>query len=83
MQGNDCPPALAQQMMTADLRLARCMRSRGEPAFPDPVSGGSGGPYFPISSAGISEAASRTPEFVAALNECAHLTGDNAPESFG
>jgi len=83
MQNSDCPAALVQQMTTADLKLSRCMRSHGVPNFPDPASGGSGGPFFPISSAGISEAASRTPRFVAELNECARLVGDNTPESFG
>jgi hypothetical protein len=83
MQNSDCPPALVQQMMTADLKLARCMRSHGVPNFPDPTNGGSGGPFFPISRAGISEAASRTHQFVAELNECGRLTRDNAPESFG
>jgi hypothetical protein len=83
MQNSDCPPALVQQMMTADLKLALCMRSHGVPNFPDPTNGGSGGPFFPISRAGISEAASRTHQFVAELNECGRLTRDNAPESFG
>lgn len=83
MQSSDCSPAVVQQMMTADLELARCMRSHGQPNFPDPANGGPGGPYFPISSAGISEAASRTPKFEAELTECARLVGDNTPESFG
>ena len=83
MQNNDCTPAMVQQMLTADRKLAGCMRSHGVPNFPDPASGGSGGPYFPISTAGISEAASRTPRFEATLNQCARLTEDNAPESFG
>jgi hypothetical protein len=83
MQNGDCAPALVQQMLTADRKLARCMRSHGVPNFPDPASGGSGGPFFPISRVGISEAASRTPQFESALDECARLVGDNAPESFG
>jgi hypothetical protein len=83
MQNNDCPPALVQQMLTADRKLAQCMRSHGVPNFPDPTNGGSGAPFFPISTVGISESASRTPRFVHELNECARLTGDNAPESFG
>ena len=83
MQNNDCSPALEEQMLTADRKLARCMRSHGVPNFPDPANGGSGAPFFPISSAGISEAASRTPRFVHELGECARLVGDNAPESFG
>ena len=83
MQNNDCSPALVQQMLTGDRKLARCMRSHGVPNFPDPTNGGSGAPFFPISSAGISEAASRAPRFVHELNECARLVRDSAPESFG
>jgi hypothetical protein len=83
MQNNDCTQAQVQQMMTADLKLARCMRSHGVPNFPDPANGGSGGPFFPISSVGISEAASRTPHFLAELDQCARVAGENATESFG
>jgi hypothetical protein len=83
MQNSDCPPALVQQMLNADLKLARCMRSHGVPNFPDPVTGGSGGPFFPISRVGISDAASHTQRFTAKLSECGRLVGDSAPESFG
>jgi hypothetical protein len=83
MQSSDCPPALVQQMLTADRKLARCMRSHGVPNFPDPTSTGSGGPFFNITKAGISDAASHTPQFIAMLNECGRLVGGNAPESFG
>jgi hypothetical protein len=83
MQNSDCPPALVQQMMNADLKLSRCMRSHGVPNFPDPASGGSGGPYFPISRVGISDTASHSQRFMAKLSECGRLVGDNAPESFG
>jgi hypothetical protein len=83
MQNSDCSPALVQQMMNADLKLARCMRTHGMPNFPDPVGGGSGGPFFPISRAGISDAASHTQRFTAKLSECGRLVGDSAPESFG
>lgn len=31
MQNSDCPPALVQQMMTADRNLALCLRSDGVP----------------------------------------------------
>ncbi len=83
MQNSDCAPALVQQMMTADLKLARCMRSHGVPNFPDPTSGGSSGPVFNITKAGISDAASHTDGFMAKLTECGRLVGVNAPESFG
>ena len=79
----DCPQSLVQQALAGGRIVARCMRSHGVPNFPDPTNGGSGAPFFPISSAGISEAASRTPQFVHELSECARLVGDNAPESFG
>lgn len=83
MQDRDCPSALVQQMMTADRKLARCMRSHGVPNFPDPTNGGSSGPVFDISKVGISDAASHAHQFIAKLNECSRLVGANAPESFG
>jgi hypothetical protein len=83
LQNHDCTPALLQQMIAADRKLARCMRAHGVPNFPDTVDGGPGGPYFPISRVGISDAASHTAQFMAKLNQCARLVGDNAPESFG
>ena len=81
MQNSDCPPALGQQMLTADRKLARCMRSHGVPNFPDPTTD-SNGPVFNITNAGISDAASHTSQFEAKLDECARLVGGNAPESF-
>jgi len=83
MQNNDCPSALVQQLLIADRKLAQCMRSHGVPNFPDPINGGPGGPFFPISKAGISDAASHTHWFEARLTECGRLVGGNAPESFG
>jgi hypothetical protein len=82
MSNSDCPAALVQQMMTADLKLARCMRSHGLPNFPDPTNGGSSGPVFNITKAGISDAASHTSQFETKLTECGRLAGANAPESF-
>ena len=83
MQNQDCSPAVVQQILTADRTLARCMRTHGQPNFPDPTNGGSGDPYFPISSAGISESASRTPTFMHELNECSRVAGPAAFETFG
>jgi len=82
MQNSDCPPALVQQMMTGDLKLVRCMRFHGVPNFPDPTNGGSSGPVFNITKAGISDAASHAPRFITKLTECGRLAGANAPESF-
>jgi hypothetical protein len=81
MQDSDCPPALVQQMLTADRQLARCMRSHGVPNFPDPTTD-SNGPVFNITNAGISDAASHTSQFEAELDQCARVAGGNATESF-
>jgi hypothetical protein len=83
MQNSDCPPALVQQMLAADRKLAQCMRSHGVPNFPDPTNGGASGPVFNITKAGISDAASHTHQFISKLTECGRLVGGNAPESFG
>jgi hypothetical protein len=69
MQNSDCPPALVQQMLTADRLLARCMRSHGVPNFPDPTAD-SDGPVFAISTAGISDAESHSHQFEAKSDEC-------------
>ena len=79
MLNSNCPPALVQQMLAADRKLARCMRSHGVPNFPDPTNGGASGPVFNITKAGISDAASHTHQFISKLNECGR---PNAPESF-
>jgi hypothetical protein len=81
MQNSDCPSALVQQMLSADRKLARCMRSHGVPNFPDPITD-SHGPIFNITKAGISDAASHTRRFETDLNACGRLAGGNAPESF-
>lgn len=83
MTNQDCSPAVVQQIMTADRTLARCMRTHGQPKFPDPTTGGSSDPYFPISTAGISESASRTHTFTHELNECSRVAGPYAFETFG
>jgi hypothetical protein len=82
MQNSDCPQALVQQMLTAMRKLAQCMRSHRVPDFPDPTAD-SQGPFFNITKAGISDAASHTHQFEAKLDECERLVGGNAPELFG
>jgi len=77
-----CPPALLQQMLTADREFAQCMRSHGWPNFPDPTPQ-SDGPVFNITAAGISDAMSHTHRFEATLDVCERLAGANAPYVFG
>jgi hypothetical protein len=80
--GGPCPPALLQQMLTADRKFAQCMRSHGWPNFPDPTPQ-SDGPVFDITAAGISDAESHTHQFESKLDVCERLVGGNAPYVFG
>jgi len=49
MEADDCPRALVQQVLTQERRFAQCMRSRGVPNWPDPVTDSQGRPVFAIS----------------------------------
>lgn len=84
MQDGDCSAAMVQQMLTADRKLARCMRGHGVPNFPDPTTD-SHGPIFNISKVGISDPASHSHQFIHELGVCEQLIGNKpvpAPESF-
>jgi hypothetical protein len=78
---DDCPPALVQRMMTAALKFARCMRTHGEPDFPDPTNS-QGQVVFNVSAHGISDSMSHSPQFTAKLNACQRQAG-NFPFGFG
>jgi hypothetical protein len=57
------------------LRLARCVRAHGYPAFPDPISNADGQPVFNVQAAGI---APHSPRLLGTLRRCLsllHLTG--------
>ena len=77
MQAGVCPPALVQQMMTADRSFARCMRSHGVPGWPDPVIGPNGGPVFKVSAAGITHTQTHSPPMENTIMAC--LRVDPAP----
>jgi hypothetical protein len=49
MEADDCPRALVQQVLTEERSFAQCMRSRGVPNWPDPVTDSQGRPVFAIS----------------------------------
>ena len=81
MLTSDCPPALVQQMLAADRKLARCMRSHGVPNFPDPtIDTGAhrGVPFFDLSKEGIDD---HSPQIGPKMAECGRLTrGLSVPE---
>jgi hypothetical protein len=79
MQAGVCPPALVQQMMTADRRFAQCMRSHGVPGWPDPILDAEGRPVFNLVPAGISHRQTHSPPISDQLAACGRL----APASAG
>lgn len=77
IQAGDCPPALVQQMLTADRKFAQCMRSHGVPNWPDPTIGPNGGPIFKVSAAGITHTQTHSPPMSNTIMAC--LRVDPAP----
>jgi hypothetical protein len=63
-----CPPTLVQQALTAGLKLARCMRSRGVSDWPDPSVDDRGRPLFDINVPRPTP-----PQVRRALNVCGRL----------
>jgi hypothetical protein len=72
-----CPPALVQQMLTADRAFARCMRSHGVPNWPDPGLSAEGRPVFNLVPAGITHSQTHSQPISGKLGECQRL--DPAP----
>jgi hypothetical protein len=77
INAGDCPPALVQQILTAQRKFARCMRSHGVPNWPDPTIGRNGAPIFNLIPAGISHDQAHNPPVSTKIAECERL--DPAP----
>jgi hypothetical protein len=74
--GGTCPQAVVQHWMSGLRRLAQCLRTHGEPNWPDPIitslAGHPPAPHFPYEQAGIDHHSDKV------LNEvqgCARTTG--------
>ena len=78
MLGN-CPAAEVEQIRTAELRYARCMRSHGVPNWPDPTLNSQGMPVFNVTQAGIGRQFIHSSLFRTPNGECQRLTGAPAP----
>ena len=74
MLTGDCPQALVRQILTAELRFARCMRSHGVANWPDPTIGPGGRPSFDISAHGLDP--HHSPQINTKMGECERLTGN-------
>jgi hypothetical protein len=71
----DCPRALVQQMLSAGLKFARCMRSHGVPNWPDPAIDSQGRPFFNLSGHGFTHSEWHSPQITSKTQECARLHG--------
>jgi hypothetical protein len=72
----DCSQAVVQQWMSGLRTLAHCLRTHGEPNWPDPIISTQGRnqglPHFPYEQAGIDHHSSQV---LAKVDECIRLTG--------
>jgi hypothetical protein len=75
MEADDCPRALVQQVLTDERSFAQCMRSRGVPNWPDPVTDSQGRPVFAISISKDGFNPYSKPIW-AKGNQCSHLMPD-------
>ena len=71
----DCPPAEVQQMLSAERKYARCMRSHRVPNWPDPTINSQGMPVFDVTKAGIDRQFVHSSLFNSPNRECQRLTG--------
>jgi hypothetical protein len=78
MLGN-CPAAEVDQIRTAELRYARCMRSHGVPDWPDPTLNAQGMPVFNVTQAGLGRQFIHSSLFRTPNGQCQHLTGAPVP----
>jgi hypothetical protein len=75
-QTGKCPQAVVQQWMSSLRDLARCLRTHGEPNWPDPIITSLGGhppaPHFPYEQAGIDH---HSDKVLNAVQVCVQITG--------
>lgn len=66
-----CPQALVQRILAAERRFSVCMRSHGEPDWPDPSLDAHGRPVFVMSNVGPHNRDYwRTPPMAAKIDAC-------------
>ena len=71
----DCPRSVVQPALEEGRKFARCMRSHGVPNWPDPTVDSAGRPSFPVTKAGISIAATRSPQMLSKIGDCQRERG--------
>ena len=79
LMAGDCPQALVQQMLTAERKFARCMRSHGVPNWPDPTLDSEGRPIFNLVRVGITHSETHSPPITTKMDECERLDPSPVP----
>jgi hypothetical protein len=68
----DCTQAVVQPWMSGLRTLAACLRSHGEPTWPDPILTSQGIPHFDYTSAGIDH---HSQAVLDKVQQCIGITG--------
>jgi hypothetical protein len=75
-QGGTCPQEVVQAWMSGLRQLAACLRTHGEPRWPDPIVSSLAGhppaPHFPYEQAGIDH---HSQKVLTEVGECTRITG--------
>jgi hypothetical protein len=71
----DCPRSVVQPALEEGLKFAQCMRSHGVTNWPDPGVDSLGRPSFPVTKAGISIDATRSPQMLSKIGDCQREPG--------
>jgi hypothetical protein len=71
----DCPRSVVQPALEEGLKFALCMRSHGVKNWPDPSVDSLGRPSFPVTKAGISIDATRSPQMLSKIGDCQREPG--------
>ncbi len=71
----DCPQPVVEQALTVMRRYALCIRSHGEPNWPDPTIDSEGRPSFDVSKAGLSSAYTHSSLFESKDRVCERQVG--------
>jgi len=71
----DCSRFVVQPALEEGRKFAQCMRSHGVPNWPDPAVDTLGRPSFPVTKAGISIDATRSPQMLAKIGVCQRQPG--------
>jgi hypothetical protein len=71
----DCPRSVVGPALEEGRKFAQCMRSHGVTNWPDPAIDSLGRPFFPVTKAGISIDATRSPQMLSKIGDCQREPG--------